>query len=535
MDARSGGLHRYRLLLVAALLLPACFLAPVPIDETRYLAVAWNMHLSGQWLVPWLDGVAYPDKPPLLFWLLNLAWMATGIHVWSARALEVVLALLTLPLLRRLARELGADAEAASIAGWLWLGSLAFAGYAGAVMFDMLLCLGVLVAWLGSVWLSSGRIGIGVLALVLGLGSGLLAKGPVSLLAGGLPAVLGPWWHAPVRGALARHYLAVAAAVLGACALALAWAIPAAVRGGPAYAQAILLGQTAGRVAGSFAHDRGLGWYLPIVPVLLLPWTVSLARGAGERSHASTAADRFAMAATLPALLAFCVISGKQPHYLLPLVPALAPAVAIRLAGNRWTVVGWRVGLALLVIPLAAGLALARLALQTPYASYACLAAAGLAGLAWVLRGRRVAVTWAAAASVMAVVVLTKVAFLVGSAPRYSVQAAARKVAAAQQAGVPLLVVGAQHGLFTFAGRLTAPIPTAPNQRYVAAWATAHPDGWVISSYSTYDYAAPPLYRQPFLDRRLAIWRAADVAADALAQSRIPHATRRDGTASASR
>lgn len=529
MDARGEGHGWCRLPCVAVLLLAACVLPPVPIDETRYLAVAWNMHWSGQWLVPWLDGAPYPDKPPLLFWLLNMAWAVTGVHAWSARALEAGLALLTLPLLRGLARELGADAAAASSAGWLWLGSLAFAAYAGTVMFDMLLCVCVLVAWLGSVWLWSGRIGGGAVALALGLGAGLLAKGPVSLLAGGLPAVLGPWWYPQARGAVLRPYLAVATAVLAAVALALAWAIPAAWRGGPAYANAILLGQTAGRVAGSFAHDRGLAWYLPIVPVLLLPWVASLgraARGATERPRVLGVPGRFALAATLPTFLAFCVISGKQPHYLLPLLPALAPAAGVQLADGRWKVVGWRVGGVLLAIPLGAALALARLAPQAPRASEAGLMVAGLLGLALLLRGRRMLRPWVAAALVIAVVALTKAAFLVGTAPRYAVDPAARRVAAAQRAGTPLLVVGAQNGLFTFAGRLTAPIPTAPDQRAVALWATRHPDGWVISSYDAYDYAAPPLYRQPFLDRRLAIWRAADVARDALAQSEVRHQPR---------
>ncbi|NUO71771.1 MAG: hypothetical protein HOQ10_03525 [Frateuria sp.] len=100
----SGRRAWFWLAVAAALLLPALVLPPVPIDETRYLAVAWNMHFSGEWLVPWLDGAPYPDKPPLLFWLINLAWGVAGVHAWVARVLEVLVALCTLPLLRRLAR-----------------------------------------------------------------------------------------------------------------------------------------------------------------------------------------------------------------------------------------------------------------------------------------------------------------------------------------------------------------------------------------------------------------------------------------------
>ena len=513
----SGRRAWFWLAVAAALLLPALVLPPVPIDETRYLAVAWNMHFSGEWLVPWLDGAPYPDKPPLLFWLINLAWGVAGVHAWVARVLEVLVALCTLPLLRRLARELGADDAAAAAAGWLWLGCLGFAGFADAVMFDMLLCLCVLLAWVGTVWLAQGRMSAGTGLLALGLGLGILAKGPVSLLVGALPAVFVPWWHPLPRGRIARHYQATALALLGAAALALAWAVPAAQRGGAAYADAIFLRQTAGRIAESFAHDRGPAWYLPIVPLLLLPWTVGLGRGArSEPVPASRLPDRFALAAALLAFAAFCAISGKQPHYLLPLLPALAPAVGMRLASGRWRVAGWRVGLLLMVIAAGFLVALAWLAPRAPVAAYAFLVAAIVPGLLLVWRGRRAFTAVATAALAMLVVVaLAKAAFVAGLGPRYSVQGAAERIAAAQRAGTPLLHAGRQNGLYTFAGRLTLPIPTVETQAAVAAWAQSHPDGWVISNYKDYDYAPPPLYQQPFLGRRLGIWRAGDVAAEA--------------------
>lgn len=35
----------------------------LPIDETRYATVAWNMWQRGDLLVPWLNGGPYSDKP----------------------------------------------------------------------------------------------------------------------------------------------------------------------------------------------------------------------------------------------------------------------------------------------------------------------------------------------------------------------------------------------------------------------------------------------------------------------------------------
>ena len=37
----------------------------LPIDETRYLTVAWEMWLDGSYLVPHLNGEIYTHKPPL--------------------------------------------------------------------------------------------------------------------------------------------------------------------------------------------------------------------------------------------------------------------------------------------------------------------------------------------------------------------------------------------------------------------------------------------------------------------------------------
>jgi len=57
-----------------------------PIDETRYVGVAWEMWLRGDFLVPHLNGEPYSHKPPLLFWLFQAGWwlfgVTTGGRVW---------------------------------------------------------------------------------------------------------------------------------------------------------------------------------------------------------------------------------------------------------------------------------------------------------------------------------------------------------------------------------------------------------------------------------------------------------------------
>ncbi|MDX1489452.1 MAG: hypothetical protein R3268_14675, partial [Acidiferrobacterales bacterium] len=55
--------------------------SPWPLDETRTLAVAWEMW-SRATLVPTLNGVTYTDQAPLLFWLINLGWQVFGVNDW---------------------------------------------------------------------------------------------------------------------------------------------------------------------------------------------------------------------------------------------------------------------------------------------------------------------------------------------------------------------------------------------------------------------------------------------------------------------
>src|ERR1017187_9525861 len=67
--------------------------ALLPLDETRYVTVAWNMWLNGNWLVPMLNGQAYSHKPPLLFWLINAGWHLFGVRECWPRLVPSLFAL----------------------------------------------------------------------------------------------------------------------------------------------------------------------------------------------------------------------------------------------------------------------------------------------------------------------------------------------------------------------------------------------------------------------------------------------------------
>src|SRR5215218_4056075 len=322
----------------------AVALRPIlPIDETRYVSVAWEMWVRGDFLVPHLNGVPYSDKPPLLFWLFHLGWWFFGVNDWWPRVVPALFALANLGLTARLARRLWPDRpQAALSAPAVLLGFLLWNVFTTMVMFDMLVAFCVLLALLGleEAW---RRGGVRPWLQVGGaLGLGILAKGPVVLVLPLAVAFSAPWWGKEIgslspgtgvgrpeageeRGNGINYWPRLAGAVGLTAVIALAWALPAAASGGSDYANAILVRQTEDRMVYSYAHNHPWWWYLALLPALLYPY--SFWPPLWKEVFRRRAADpglRFCLAWLVPGLVIFSLISGKQPHYLLPLMPAFA-------------------------------------------------------------------------------------------------------------------------------------------------------------------------------------------------------------------
>ena len=308
----------------------------LPIDETRYLAVAWEMWTRGDWLVPTKNFALYAHKPPLLFWTMNLVWSLTGLSEIAARLVGPGFALLCLLLTGRLARRLWPERPEIGGAATLALaGMTAFALSGGLTMFDAALAAatvgGMLALWRA---VHAGRPRDWML-LGLALALGGLAKGPVILIHLGSALALSPLWSA---GRITWRAMARGAGIALGTGLALValWVVPAAVTGGAEYREAILWTQSAGRVTEAFAHARPWWFLLALLPVLLFPWiAVPALWRAGARADWRDPGLRLCLVWGGAALLLFSLISGKQAHYLIPELPAAALLVA-RLSPERF-------------------------------------------------------------------------------------------------------------------------------------------------------------------------------------------------------
>ena len=81
----------------AALFLPGLHHIPLfDRDEPRFAEAAREMLRSGNFIVPRFDGVLRPDKPPVIYWLMDMAYRIFGVNGMAARLPSAVFAILTL-------------------------------------------------------------------------------------------------------------------------------------------------------------------------------------------------------------------------------------------------------------------------------------------------------------------------------------------------------------------------------------------------------------------------------------------------------
>jgi len=75
------------ILVASAIYLVACFSPPSLMDDVDAVQaqIAANMLHSGDWVTARLNGVAYLEKSPLIYWLMAGSYAIFGVHDWAAR------------------------------------------------------------------------------------------------------------------------------------------------------------------------------------------------------------------------------------------------------------------------------------------------------------------------------------------------------------------------------------------------------------------------------------------------------------------
>jgi 4-amino-4-deoxy-L-arabinose transferase-like glycosyltransferase len=281
------------------------------------------MRVLGDWLVPHLNGDVYAEKPPLFFWLSALG-QALGLGFGAGRIVSGLSSLGTLLFTWALARRFLPDR--AALLGACVLGTAVFFPWLSRFgILDVLLTFFVTMAVYG--WIRGGR---SVVLFYAGMGLAVLTKGPVGILL----AVFGAL-SLRIAGGPGGMHLAEAAppprragghvlwGIPLTLAIVLAWLVPACIRGGPSYTDAILWKQNVGRAVESWSHARPFWYYVPYLLGMFFPWVLFLP-WAAPRAWRRKGFPRAMLLWAAFGLVFFSAVSGKRDRYLTPLFPALS-------------------------------------------------------------------------------------------------------------------------------------------------------------------------------------------------------------------
>jgi 4-amino-4-deoxy-L-arabinose transferase-like glycosyltransferase len=247
------------------------------VSEARYGEIARKMLETGNWVTPQHDyGVPFWAKPPLSTWLSACSMKLFGINEFAVRLPGLLLSLGILWLVWDIAKKHSGSFNAC-ITTLVLSGTFYFFLDAGTVMTDpsLVFCITLItVAFWHSV--AEGK-KLWSYVFFIGLGLGLLAKGPVALVLSGLPLFFWVLWRHQWHALWNR--LPWIKGLLVMLAIALPWYIWAEFRT-PGFLNYFIIGENFSRFlqpgwAGDkygYAHQQHWGMIWPYAAIGIFPW-----------------------------------------------------------------------------------------------------------------------------------------------------------------------------------------------------------------------------------------------------------------------
>ena len=181
-------------LLGTLLLVRIIAMVVVPLADTtepRYAEIARLMLTTNDWITPWFEpDVPFWGKPPLSFWAQALSFKLFGINEFAGRLPALLAFIATAWMLWRMAvSAVSVQVAAASVVVYSSM-LLTFLA-AGTVMTDPYLALGTTWAMVAFYLAPKENVWYWRYGVFIGLGIGLLAKGPLAIVIAGAP--IGLW------------------------------------------------------------------------------------------------------------------------------------------------------------------------------------------------------------------------------------------------------------------------------------------------------------------------------------------------------
>jgi len=338
-------------LLCAALFLPGlASIPPTDRDEARFMQASKQMLESGDWVHIRFQEEPRNKKPVGIYWMQAAAAKIFGQDLttpWPYRLPSVLGAWLAVLLVCRCGQRLLTPA-AGLVAGAVLASSFIVVVEAHIAKTDAMLLATTTLAltMLAELYVRPPSLGTALL-FWLGIGLGILIKGPVIVLVAGMTiaalciADRDIGWLKKLRAGFG-----IPLALL----IVLPWLI--AVSGGETQgsflADAVTQDLLPKLIGGQESHGAPPGSYLLTTLLTAWPWSVLTPFAViAAWKHRATPVIRFCLAWLIPAWIVFEIVPTKLPHYTMPLYPALALLTAWALSEAKdfpaW--IGSRAGL----------------------------------------------------------------------------------------------------------------------------------------------------------------------------------------------
>jgi 4-amino-4-deoxy-L-arabinose transferase-like glycosyltransferase len=247
------------------------------VSEARYAEIARKMLETGNWVTPMHDyGVPFWAKPPLSTWLSAFSMKLLGINEFAVRLPGLLLSLAVLWLIWDITKK-HSGSLLAMITTLVLAGTLYFFLDAGTVMTDpsLVFCVTLVMVAFWHAVIDGKKFWSYV--FFIGLGLGLLAKGPVALVLAGMPVFF--WVLLRNQWRNLWHRLPWIKGILIMLAIALPWYVWAEMRT-PGFLNYFIVGENFNRFVTpgwlgdkyGIAHREHWGMVWIYTALGILPW-----------------------------------------------------------------------------------------------------------------------------------------------------------------------------------------------------------------------------------------------------------------------
>ncbi len=306
-------------------------------DEGRYGEIGREMLVSGDWLVPRMNGVPHYAKPPWIYWCIAASLKVFGVNEWAARLPSAVAAVITAFTVFVMGRQMAGNLAgnlAGLLASFVLVSSLLFFVVARLITPDMMLtcCITVALFYFWQWQNSEPHSWRWLLGFYLALAIGFLDKGLVPLGVCFL-TVFGFLWFQKRTCEIPR--LCLGQGLLLLLLIALPWFL-ILCRLNPDLYDFYLLGEVRDRILSGRGRVQAWFYHLLWLPGDCWPWTILsacavVAHFRWWRKKGSTSSC-FLLAWFILPLLLFSLSSSKLPTYILPIMPPISLMTGLWLA-----------------------------------------------------------------------------------------------------------------------------------------------------------------------------------------------------------